>query len=90
MVKVLSCVHLTFMNSAICPGGKGEIRNNVDNNSTILFKSIYIQVYYRSGCSGALSWAWYQEVLGEDLLKEHSSEGLILSLVPLASQVFLA
>ena len=32
MVQVTSCVHLTFMNSAICPGGKGEVRKNMDNN----------------------------------------------------------
>lgn len=31
MVKVTSCVHLIFMNSAICLGGKGEVRNNVGN-----------------------------------------------------------
>lgn len=37
----------------------------------------------------ALSWAWYQEGLGADLLREQMSEGMIASLVLLASQLFL-
>lgn len=58
--------------------------------SRFTWVSTYVQVYYWPGHSDASCWAWYREVLGAALLKEHSSEGVIALLVPLATQEFLA